>query len=223
MSSQINVNAVPRTLGNQRGRRPTMSYNGRLYQQKMGIPRLYRRNFGRRYLSTYKAPQAYKLRTNVSLNSNAGGVISFSTANNPSGISEWASLVQLFDSYKVTGMKIKYMPHLPNDTSVTTGYTPIYIVMDPDSPLASLSNISQAIEYDNLKTKNLYKPWSVYYKMPKVSQVPLAGSIVLANGWLDIDNVSSTSAILGYSDGLDISTTYGTLLTTYYVKVKNRK
>lgn len=182
-----------------------------------------RYTFPRKYLNGYKAPHAFYLRQVLILSTNAGGVMANTISNNVATIPEFSDIQALFDSYKVTGVKLHYQPHLPNDTSVTTGYTPLYIVNDPDSPSALLGSVAQAIEYDSLKVRNLFRPWKVYYKYPKITQVPSGSAIVLSNGWLDIDNPIGTSSVATYADGLDISTTYGELIITYYVKCKNRK
>lgn len=136
--------------------------------------------------------------------------------------SDWTNLSGLYDSYRVRGVSIKFIPDYPNDTSVTTGYQPIYIVFDPDG--APAFTITDFIQYERCKFKNLYRPWKFYHYVPKMIN-PSAQTTPtdLKGGWMDIAGPQSTCYINFYAQNLDVSTQYGQLLITYYVQYKTRR
>lgn len=211
--------------------------NPRRYWLKRGRPALvktYQTNkriiAGTRYnirksIPISKRINTMRLKTVANVASGPGGAIQFTYANDPTIFSEFSTVAGLYDSYKFYAIRFQYFPHLPNDTSVTTGFTPIYWVMDPDSAALSLTTVQQAVEYGNMKAKNLYRPFTIFYRFPKITQAPGSTYVTLSNGYQDINGAGTidTSSVAAYADGLDISTTYGELIITGYFKFKNRR
>lgn len=201
---------------------------------RRAVRRARRTTFMGRHYKKYIRPKGFfKLRAAIDLAANSGGTINtVFTMTGLSGslytvdggaasgsVEEISTVGQLYDQYKVRSVQIKYIPSLPNDTSTITGFFPLYTVVDHDTPNTSavVTSIATAIQYDNLKVFNLYRPWKRYIKVPRytVAGVPA--------GWLDLANVVNYGSIILYGTGYDISQTYGKLVLTYYVATKNRR
>lgn len=176
----------------------------RRFRQRAGIGK----GMGKRF---------FKLRAVQLMSTTVGGDFATVFTNNPSGCSDWASVQALFDDYRVCALKIQWVPQLPNDTSAQTGYKPFYIVGDAND-VTALTGITDAIQYENCKVKNLYRPWTYYFKFPKAT----AGS-TLMNGYRDTSVISGTQSVKTYSTGLDTSQDYGQFILSFYITVKNRK
>lgn len=176
----------------------------------------------------------FKIRTVPTLTSDVTGDLyySFSSTNpanttNPNGAGyanacgDWTNLVTLYDNYRVFAVKLKYMPILPNNVSGTTIFQPMYVYQDYDST-TPVTNISDINEYENCKIKNLFRPWTVYRKIPKSVNLATNSSIVTF-GWMDIANPQHTGHIGCFSENQTASTAYGVMQVTYYVACKNRR
>lgn len=171
-----------------------------------------------------------KLRYQTPFQSDAGGTVQnylnmtdpTKVLNGSGTVGDWTSFSALYDSYRIRGISVKYIPDFPNDTSVTTGFAPVYIVYDPDG--APAFTVADFIQYENMKFKNLYKPWKYYHGVTKMIN-PSAQTTPtdLKGGWMDIAGPQSTSYVNWYAQGLDVSTIYGELLITYYVQFKTRR
>lgn len=175
----------------------------------------------------------YKLRTNPDAVTDVAGQMSylFSTTNPElttsinggafgNAVQDWTSVISLYDQYRVCAIKVRYTPDLPNDTSVTTSFKPVYIVTDFDST-AAINNYNTLSQYEMMKVKNLFQPWSYYIKLPK-SQT--AGTIAVGSfGWHDMAAPDNIGTVQIFAQNLDASTTYGRFTVTYYVKTKNRR
>lgn len=196
-------------------------FNNRRRVNNRRLVRNFRRKWTRRGMGD-KGRRFFKIRLELAVSTNAGGIMTLAATNNPSGASDWSSISALFDAYKVAAMKIKYIPSLPNDTSVTTGYAPFYMIADADSSTTPLASTTDAIQYENMQVKNMYRPWSFYYKFPKRTAVA-TGATVLQGGYQDIAAVGASGGLYGYGLGFDASTTYGQAIVTYYITVTNRR
>lgn len=163
-----------------------------------------------------------KLRTQANISSSvAGTILDVFGMTNVQSCQDWSNCAGLYDQYRVFGMSIKWFPHLPNDTSVTTSYYPWYFVPDYDD-VTALSTIAEAVQYERLKVKNIYKPFTLYYKIPKL--LSMASTTAIANfGWMDVADPQTTGGIKSIATGLSASSVYGTYVMTYYVAFKNRR
>lgn len=129
---------------------------------------------------------------------------------------DWSSFSALYDQYRVRAFKLEYFPSLPNDTSTTTGYRPIFLAYDRDSETA-ITGLTDAATITGRRIKNMYQSWNCYWKLSKgSSSAPLTG------GWKDCAVPLGTGAVKSYCNGLDASTTYGIFVLTCYVQFKNR-
>lgn len=170
------------------------------------------------------AARMFKLRVTATLSSDVGGDISGILSDNPSGANDWVSCGNLFDSYRVCAMKIKYIPSFPNDTNAVAGYAPLYVVYDADHQAQPLASVNDAVQYENLKVMNMYRPWSYYVRIPKFNSISGASAVTIqSGGYIDIGAVTAVSCIAYYGTGFKASLDYGTLVYTFYLKFKNRR
>lgn len=175
----------------------------------------------------YKLSQALDLSSNVggiinyafSLTSISGALLSIDGAAPFGNLEDVTNVGALFDSYRVNAIKFKYIPQLPNDTSTTTGYFPLYSIVDIDTPNTSppASSISLQIQYNTLRVYNMYRPWSRYVKVGKYNQASNR------MGWLDLANIPNYGCCQFYGPGFDISQNYGKLIITYYISTFARR
>lgn len=172
-----------------------------------------------------KGIRFFKLRATIAVDSDAGGVISGGANNSPSGYQDWTSISNLFDSYRACGIAVKYIPDKPNDLSATTGYKPLYVVGDPNSPTQPLTSTNTAIQYENMKVVNMYRPWKYWYKFPKVASVPLENNIILQGGFQSSSgaNTNAFGGVWWYGTGYDVSDNYGTMIVTLYMMARDRR
>lgn len=178
----------------------------------------------------------FKIRTAPSYTSDVTGLMcyGFSTTNPNATTSvngaayvnaceDFANLAQLYDQYRVFGIKIKYVPDLPNDTSTVTGYKPCYVYADYDSTALNTTTAA-CIAYENMRVRNLFLPWSAYFKIPKSLNTTTGSGAVVEFGWMDFAAPQPTGHIgVCTTGGVDISTAYGVFIVTYYVGCKNRR
>lgn len=164
----------------------------------------------------------FKLRRIVSVDSSAGGVLQVNATNDPSTFEDWTNVAALFDTYRVCAIKIKFIPSLPNDTSLSTGFFPLYVVGDSNSSSSPLTSDNVAIQYENMKVMNMYRPWKYYYYVPKQT-AGASGVIYQQGGYRDMLDTTATAAVYSYGTGFDASTNYGKAILTHYITAKNRK
>lgn len=101
-----------------------------------------------------------------------------------SDIPNFSELASVFDTYRVNAIKFTYMPRYTStnaEAAGTTGSPQAYAhyIVDPDSTLIPAgiygsATTNQLLENTGCKTRQLNKPFSVYYK-PKVLQAYLGG------------------------------------------------
>lgn len=211
------------------------------YRRRRYTKRRSRKRYGRKAVKRYVRKMRnmgmafFKLRTAPQYTSDAAGLMAYGfSTTNPSlttsvngaayvnACEDWANLITLYDQYRVFAVKITFTPDLPNDTSTVTSYRPCYIYVDYDSTTVQTTTAA-TIQYENCKVRNLYRPFTIYRKIPKSLNPTTAGNIVQF-GWMDVAAPQPVGHIgLTVTAGVDLSTTYGQFLVTYYVAFKNRR
>lgn len=196
-------------------------YKKKFYRRKKRYTRKYTRA-GR----GSKGVRFFKLRQVTNLVTSVGGAVSFFNSANPSDAfnnggtdyEDWTNVYNLFDSFRVRAIKLKFIPSLPNDTSGTTAFSPLYVGGDPDSStIMPVTTILEAVQYENMKVKNMFRPWSYYFKLPKPGATPTLG-------WCDVASpTQQLGMIWAYGTGFDISTGYGTMISTIYLQARDRR
>lgn len=213
---------------------PKGSFGGRSRRSRSGRAIKYRNRYVRRnwknYIRTYgkfklrqaldcSASDAGEIHYTWTLTGLSATLVAINGAAPANSVEEIGTVGGLYDQYRVTGFKIKYIPQLPNDTSTVTGFFPLYSVIDRDTPNTSppVTTIAGAVQYDNLRVYNMYRPWSRYVRVPRYV------STGTPMGWLDLANISNYGCAEFYGTGFDISQKYGKFIVTYYVTCRNRR
>lgn len=209
--------------------------SGRKYQRKRNyniVKKRYRvRN--RRFRKLKLDGGIFELKQKYDLSSDTLGVLAdyFSTSspsrvvNGVSTYNDWTELQSMYDNFQLLGFKMQYIPHVPNDTSQFTGYAPYYIVHDNNQGGSAMLSSNEALEYGNLVVKNLYKPFTYKKKISTKNQtLPASAIVAMINGNIFYKTTTSpdTSCVRTYADGLDASTTYGTVILSVIVRCRNR-
>lgn len=146
-----------------------------------------------------------------------------SSLYDPSAAGDWASIVNLFDTYKVYASKIQWIPACPNDEVATRLWAPLYVLCDYDASSPPSLTADQCLQYENCKVKNAYMPWSYYCKVPKIASANNTGTI-LDDGYIDSSDIPANQGqIVVYSFLLTASPQYGQIVQTYYIGCKDRR
>lgn len=144
-----------------------------------------------------------------------------------------------YEYRRVAGIRIQWIPAVPDDASTVTSYQPMYMTKDLtgiDTAPASSMAVSDFLQEDKVVVKNMFRPWKVYYPAMKFkvnSRYPGFSSSAgvsqnNAGSWTNpgappTSFTSSRSAhiIVGIR-GATTSKTYGKFLLTYYCVFKDR-
>ncbi len=89
-----------------------------------------------------------KLTVNSTAMVDAGGNIQDVFQSQPGGATNWSDLANVFDSFRVLGMRVTFDPTLIVGGSTSTSYAPIAVVCDYNSSTALVS-YAQAAQYAN--------------------------------------------------------------------------
>lgn len=157
------------------------------------------------------------------------------TLSNLPSVAEFTSI---FDEYKVNGVKFTYRPNYDGITMSTAATLPLaymHVCKDPASTLVpagiySSANLNTFLENSGVRTYNLNKPVSVYYK-PRISEGVLGGgtaSVTKPCPWV---KTTETSVDLRGHHAFISTNNFGTTNTnikldvfvTFYVSFKNLK
>lgn len=194
-------------------------YKKRRYTRRTPVPRPIRYNPA---YDTHK----FKLRIAFNVSSDASGQIFtyFSTsdptiAHGGTGTyTDWTSLSAVYDSYKVTGLGVEFVPRIPWNT--TNNMTTFCLAHDVDSSQAPASR-DEVLQYTKMKTMNTWTNQKVYFPVPELSS---DGNPV---GWLDAGAAGTSAnqiscvkvAAVNLSNSLD----YGLFILTMYVTMCHRR
>ncbi len=169
---------------------------------------------------------SFKIRFTYSVTSDGSGIVAdfLSTsdpelAGNGSGTyNDWANLEALYDSYRVDSLSLNYSPYYPHGGTAARSQAPCFVVQDNDDVTAP-GSIDELLQYDKVAIRPLDKPWSLFYKVPRMAsnQNPV--------GWLNIGNAGSQnfSCVKLYASGLTVSTSYGRMVLTMRITCRGRR
>lgn len=192
-------------------------------------PRYYGKNATPSRLRLINGNKTFKLKGIFNMTASAGGVIlnavRMTEPNNYDGtataLTDWGSVANLYDQYRVTGIQIKFIPTAPQDASTATSYLPLYVFADFDSTTLTPLN-AVAVGYDNMKVYNLYKPFTRFFRIPKLQTSVVGNTTIL--GYMDTVAPRATGAIyLSQAAGATANKLYGTVIVTYYIRCIVRK
>lgn len=136
-------------------------------------------------------------------------------------LTDWVSVANLYDQFRVCAIKLKFIPTHPNDPASAVAYRPLYVFADFDATGLAPTDAA-AVGYANMKVKNAYRPWSYYIKVPKL--VNTGSSSVNVEGYMDTVSPQVTGSLyISKAGGFSNSTTYGVVVLTYYIQAVIRK
>lgn len=184
---------------------------------------LIQKNSSKQQIGFYKLRGVYTVTSDGAGNINNGFRITepdnFDGSSTP--LTDWTGISSLYDEFRVCAIRMQWIPDVPNDTTATTLYRPLYVYTDFDQVGLSLTD-SAAIGYGNMQVKNMCMPWSYYIKIPKMAAY--GTSYNAQAGYMDTANPPPTGAIyLSKATGLSNSKVYGTVVLTYYIQALERK
>lgn len=134
-------------------------------------------------------------------------------------VTDWSSAANLYDEYRVRGIKIKFLPQRPNDAQ-SGFFNPVYVFADFDSTGLN-PTVATCVGYDNLSVHNLFMPWKRYVRIPKLANY--SSTTISRPGWMDTASPAVTGSLYMHSENLTAQTEYGKILITYYITFHNRK
>lgn len=135
-------------------------------------------------------------------------------------VEDWTNMKGLYEMYRVAAVKLHFIPSYPNDTSVNTFYAPMYIVHDVDDNTA-IVNRAEALGYEKMRIKNLYRPWTFFTRCPRNRTTGKA--INMVSNFLQMGVTDNMGGIKIFAENLDLSGTYGDVIITYYIMVRERR
>lgn len=193
-------------------------YRKKSYRKKYSRKRTYRKKFSRKRNSGMGqgGKRYFKLSISATCLSSGAGTLTDTFGNDPTGLNDWTPVSQLFDDYKVCAIKVQYIPDIPNGSSITTSYQPVYIVGD-NNDAAAATGANQIMQQEAFRVKNLWRPWKYYWKFQ------WKGNTALSKGYRSVNDTNATQNIRLWASGLDFNTTYGRYIITHYIVAKNRQ
>lgn len=143
----------------------------------------------------------------------------------------------LYEQKRCRGVRIRFIPSSPDDSSSTTSYQPLYMIFDKDGneDIDQTSTVNDILEENRFTIRQLYRPLDVYkrafaYKLQ--SKFPIATSSSIPSTQLPAGYWTHTSSSGGVStsyphwiwairDGT-ASKNYGKLVIDFYLTFKDR-
>lgn len=142
---------------------------------------------------------------------------------------------QLYDQYKIKGVKVTIVPLSDNSTAQSSGFLPtLYWARDYDSAGVAPSNEAELRSRQDCKTMRLTGPRSIYIRSPKcTTDVEVQGAgVTLASkienaGWIDCaDTNVMHNGLKMWFKNVDLRVSPGTITAfrfelTYYLQFRN--
>lgn len=135
----------------------------RIVRRRLRRPRRIHRNLASR-------PKFFKLREYQTVSQTVGSDTTISIYDNPNTAVNWSDFNDLFDSYRVSAIKVKWIPNMTvSEMSLTqTAFqSPVFVAYDKNSYITTVPSVQQLIQYHNLRIKRALSTWSVYFKMQR--------------------------------------------------------
>lgn len=158
----------------------------------------------------------------------------------PLAVSAVGNITGLFDFYKVTGIKIEYLPNYKDpqqSLSVLSsngefGPNPNFLCATDNDNVGSLTT-NDMYEKDSLKIKSPFRRWRTWIKpMQMIQGLDASGVGIPQHGWLNlqrelnmtvgIHTIRSDQRFTDDTNNVLASLPIGQFLVSYYVSVKTR-
>lgn len=156
-----------------------------------------------------------------------------------SDLSNYTDFTELFEKYRISGVKLKFVPATGNSSDVNSTNT--YNAMKPLAVAIKTSAVTvtgeqetfdELMEHQDVKLRNGYKPFSIYIKNPKMyAPASNVTNVLEVNNWISTRNpgtVANNADIphwgLSYSflsDGTNDHFTSYYVFATFYIQCMN--
>jgi len=193
--------------------------------------RRFRRTFRRRFrarrangMGPY-AKRFFKLRRVVPIISVANGN-KFDTFNdNPSLYQDWVPVSELFQMYRVNGIKLTWVPAFNVNQLVNsnTTFSPQYLFHDSNISVTAAPSENDVMQYENLKIRPLNRMHSTYFKFSRRINATAPGTLS-TDGYSSVQSPQVTQQICSLIP--TVSTTaipLGRFVCTMYISCKVRR
>lgn len=191
-------------------------YPRRYYRRRTSYqrrPRQYGMNLSR-YIPATGQGEIYRtiMHRDAAITTNVGGTLTVQLPfNGVSASGNWSSLANVFDEFRVEGIKIDFTPGLPNSTSAT--FPNMYVYFDLDG-LGTVS-LANALSHSSCQKFDPNKPWTKTYSLPN--------NVVNRSTWFTTSSPGNQLEAAAIAmEGASISTTYGTLHIAYYIAFRGQ-
>lgn len=196
----------------------------RYNRKKTMVPRALHRSTG----TGSNGYRFHKLRESASLSitPSIGGAAYFTDYPNTS--TDWTNFAGLYDAYICRAIKIQWVPSANvQDLTSAIGSNPnvnipFWVYHDKNTVVTSTPTTAAAIGYDNLKVKNLLRPWTAYYRLRR--NIPVNTSLttqfgVSTRGFQSTANGAATQTVVAsvpqFGQGTS-NVTAGVFICTWY-------
>lgn len=142
-----------------------------------------------------------------------------------SSLPNYTEFTALFDMYKITGVKVTYMPRANSaEAGTNQGLVKFFSVIDYDDTTAPTA-INDLLQYESLKVSNSSRDHTRFLK-PKIARAIYQSGVSTAygasTGWIDCDNASVPHYGLKYAlQQLPSGNQSFDVKITYYLAFKN--
>lgn len=148
------------------------------------------------------------------LSSTAGGVIDtgYTSDTNSYALTDWTNLVALYGEYRTLGMEVKFFPNNRYSKAATV-CTPLVVLVDRESPTATLGGYQVAASHESARIVSLEDPWTEVAKMQNAEE----------SQFLATNATQAFFSVKMYADGLSVSTAYGRCFVYLLIQFRGRK
>lgn len=156
-----------------------------------------------------------------------GAAMQFRAAN----VQTFSDFANLYDQYKITGVKVKIIPLSDSATAQSSGFLPtLYWARDQDDAIIPATE-ADLRERQDCKTMRLTAPKSIYISYPKamidVNQTGGSFSDMVKSGWINCNSTTvQHNGLKMYFKNVDLRVSPTTITafrveSTYYMKFRN--
>lgn len=189
-----------------------------------------KRNFRRRFRRTARTgaytKRFFKLRRVVTIVTTANQPFWFQFNDNPSLSQDWVPVSELFQMYRVNGIKLTWIPTFNTNelgTQQNGILVPIYYLHDTNMSVTGIPSENEVLQYENLKIRNISKMHSVYYKMARRINATAPGTLS-TDGYSSVQNPQVTQQIAMLIPNFsNTGNSIGRFVITAYISAKVRR
>lgn len=195
--------------------------------------RRFRRTFRRRFrgrrtngMGAY-AKRFFKLRRVIPVVS-PGNINKFDSFNdNPSLYQDWVPVSDLFQMYRVNGIKLTWIPTFNTNALATTvgQFTPMYMFHDTTNQISSPPSEDTVLQFENLRIRSISRMHSTYFKFSRRLNAAAPGTIS-PDGYNTVSAPQATQQIctlIPATTGSSTSVPLGRFVCTMYLSAKVRR